>query len=184
MNGRISAYPSPLRSDRLPDAKLRLEEFWHRVVRGEWLSFLSSAPAAETKFDRIPGDQRRIDRADRCSDHPVGFDPGLVQRFVDAGLIGAKRAALEDEHDLSDVILIARASIGCAAGVEGSLLSFMTLRHLASLALNEVGIAGDARPRGGHPRGANAPASGSGLSVGMREPVRPVISRVPRWNVT
>ena len=51
---------------------------------------------------RVAADQRRVDRADRRADHPVGLDAGLVQRLVDADLVGAERAAaLQHEHDLA-----------------------------------------------------------------------------------
>src|SRR6187200_1587344 len=47
----------------------------------------------------VTGDERSVDRPDRCSNHPVGFDAGLVQRLVDTGLIGAERAATLQHHD-------------------------------------------------------------------------------------
>ncbi len=49
---------------------------------------------------RIAGDDRRVDRADRDAGHPVRLDAGFVQRLVDAGLIGAERAAaLQHQRD-------------------------------------------------------------------------------------
>ena len=49
----------------------------------------------------IARDQARIDGADRGADDPVRLDAGLVQRLVDAGLIGAERTtALQHQHDL------------------------------------------------------------------------------------
>ena len=49
------------------------------------------------------GDQAGVDGADRGADHPVGLDAGLVQRLVDADLVGAERAAaLEDQHPLAE----------------------------------------------------------------------------------
>jgi hypothetical protein len=54
----------------------------------------------------VAGDDGGVDRADRRSDQPVGLDPGLVQGLVDAGLVGAERAAaLEDEDDLAELRL-------------------------------------------------------------------------------
>ena len=53
----------------------------------------------------VAGDQAGVDGADRCADDPVGLDAGLVQRLIDAGLIGAERAAaLEDENDLASLL--------------------------------------------------------------------------------
>src|SRR5690349_10441787 len=46
----------------------------------------------------IAGDEAGIDRTDRGADDPVGLDAGLMQRLVDAGLVGAERsAALQDQ---------------------------------------------------------------------------------------
>ena len=51
---------------------------------------------------RIAGDQAGVDGADRGADDPVRLDAGLVQRLIDAGLIGAERAAaLQHQHDLA-----------------------------------------------------------------------------------
>ena len=48
----------------------------------------------------VAGDDRGVDGADRDADHPIRFQPGLMQRLVDAGLIGAERAAaLQDQAD-------------------------------------------------------------------------------------
>src|SRR6476469_1983263 len=50
------------------------------------------------------GNQRRVDCADRCADHPSVRNSGLVQGFVNADLIGAEGpAALEDEHGLAEL---------------------------------------------------------------------------------
>src|SRR5216683_2127661 len=50
----------------------------------------------------IAGDQRGVDRADRGADDPVGLDPGLVHRFVNADLVCARRAAaLQHQHRLT-----------------------------------------------------------------------------------
>ena len=52
----------------------------------------------------VAGDQAGIDGADRGADHPVRLDAGLVQRLVDADLIGAQRpAALEDQDVLAEL---------------------------------------------------------------------------------
>ncbi len=62
----------------------------------------NSSSRLEAMFDRISGDQRGVDRADRGADHPVGLDARFVQRLVDADLVGAERAAaLEDQDDLT-----------------------------------------------------------------------------------
>ena len=59
------------------------------------------AQARQPVLRRIAGDQAGVDGADRGADDPVRLDAGLVQRLVDAGLIGAKRAAaLQHQHDL------------------------------------------------------------------------------------
>ena len=53
---------------------------------------------AQTVLGWIAGDDRRIDRTDGDARHPVGLDPGLMHRLIDAGLIGAERAAaLQDK---------------------------------------------------------------------------------------
>ena len=67
---------------------------------------------------RIAGDQAGVDGADRGADHPVGLQPDLLHRFIDAGLIGAQRAAaLEHQHHLTQVSLSNAASVpaSCAA---------------------------------------------------------------------
>ena len=51
---------------------------------------------------RIARDQAGIDGADRGADDPVRLDAGFVQRLIDAGLVGAERAAaLQHQHDLA-----------------------------------------------------------------------------------
>ena len=68
-----------------------------------------SRAAAPSGSPGVAGDQRGVDGADRRSDHPVGLDAGLVQRLVDADLIGAERAAaLQHEHDLPGNVRPAR----------------------------------------------------------------------------
>ena len=58
---------------------------------------------------RIAGDQAGIDGADRGADDPVRLDAGFVQRLIDAGLVGAERAAaLQHQHDLAGRILAER----------------------------------------------------------------------------
>jgi hypothetical protein len=62
------------------------------------------AQARQTVLRRVARDQAGIDRADRGADNPVRLDAGFMQRLVDAGLIGAKRAAaLQHQHDLPGV---------------------------------------------------------------------------------
>ena len=57
----------------------------------------------------VAGDQAGVDRADRGADHPVRLDAGLVQRLVDADLVGAERAAaLQHQHDLAEARLARR----------------------------------------------------------------------------
>ena len=69
----------------------------HRTI-GDHLPEL--AQPLEAALRRVAGDQRRIDAADRDAVHPVGLEPRLVQRLIDARLIGAERAAaLEDQRD-------------------------------------------------------------------------------------
>ena len=61
--------------------------------------------AAAGGLRRVAGDEAGVDGADRGADDPVRLDAGLVQRLVDAGLVGAERAAaLEHEHDLPVVL--------------------------------------------------------------------------------
>ena len=70
--------------------------------------------AVEAVFRRIARDQRRVDRAYRRSDHPIGLDAGLVQGLVDADLIGTERtAALQHQDDMTrkrGSFTVARAS--------------------------------------------------------------------------
>ena len=40
---------------------------------------------------RVPGDQGRVDRADRNSGHPVGMQIRLCESLVDTSLIGTER---------------------------------------------------------------------------------------------
>jgi hypothetical protein len=55
----------------------------------------------KTVLDLVAGDEARIDGADRGADQPVRLDAGLVQRLIDAALIGAEcAAALQHKHDL------------------------------------------------------------------------------------
>src|SRR6266705_1896114 len=97
---------------------------------------LNARPELAQFLDPLAGfaasNQRRVDRADRSADHPVGSDSGLVKRFIDADLIGAERpSALEDEHRLAEsrdfaferllhahFLSSGRASLGCGkAGI-------------------------------------------------------------------
>ena len=56
----------------------------------------------KTVLRLVAGDDARIDGADRGADQPVRLDAGVVQRLIDAALIGAERAsALQHEHDLA-----------------------------------------------------------------------------------
>src|SRR3977135_2308078 len=67
--------------------------------------------AAQTLFRFIAGDDRAVDRADRGADDPVWLDARLVQRLVDADLVGAERAAaLQHEDDLARDLLAAARS--------------------------------------------------------------------------
>src|SRR6516164_8589341 len=57
-------------------------------------------------FHLVPRDKTRIDGADRGADDPVGLDPCLMQRLIDAALISAERsAALQDENDLTIIVV-------------------------------------------------------------------------------
>jgi hypothetical protein len=59
----------------------------------------------------------------RRADHPVGLDPSVVQRLVDADLVGAQdAAALQHQHHLARGL--PRRSLGC----------FIDLRRPACLA--------------------------------------------------
>ncbi len=62
----------------------------------------NSLSRSSRSLGRAAGDDGGVDRADRGADHPVGLDPGLVQRLIDADLIGAERAAaLQHQHLLA-----------------------------------------------------------------------------------
>ena len=76
------------------------------------------AQARQPVLRRIAGDQAGIDGADRGADDPVRLDAGLVQRLVDAGLIGAERAAaLQHQHDLPRLGSRQRFQVRRSAGV-------------------------------------------------------------------
>src|SRR5262245_36927860 len=56
----------------------------------------------------IAGDDAGIDGADGGADDPVGLDARLVQRLIDAALIGAKRvASLQHKNNLAVVVVVA-----------------------------------------------------------------------------
>ena len=58
--------------------------------------------ASQPLGPRIAGDQAGVDGADGGADHPIRLKPHLPHRFIDAGLIGAERAAaLEHQHHLT-----------------------------------------------------------------------------------
>ena len=62
--------------------------------------FPELAQPLDTLFRRIPGDQGRVDRADRNASDPVRVQVRFGQGLVDAGLVGAERAAaLQDQCD-------------------------------------------------------------------------------------
>ena len=102
----------------------RTEQICKRPVKN--LAMLDAAPEfaqlikAVTRF--IARNQCRIDRANRGSDHPIGFDPSFVQRLIDADLIGTERAAaLEDQYRLTE---------RCEFFIEiGGHESFLLIRH-------------------------------------------------------
>ena len=48
---------------------------------------------------RVAGDDRAVDCADRRADDPVGLDARLVQRLIDADLVGAQRTAALQHQD-------------------------------------------------------------------------------------
>ena len=76
-------------------------------ARPEFLQLLEALAA------RIAGDQARIDRADRGADDPVRLDAVLVQRVIDAGLIGAERAAaLQHQNDLALAVWLRVRELG------------------------------------------------------------------------
>ena len=58
------------------------------------------AQLAEPGCARVAGDDRGVDGAERNPGHPIGLDPVLVQRLVNARLVGAERAAsLQDQRN-------------------------------------------------------------------------------------
>src|SRR5437764_805990 len=59
------------------------------------------AEPLEPALRLIADDEACIDGADRGADDPVGLDARLVQRLIDAALVGAERtAALQHQHHL------------------------------------------------------------------------------------
>src|SRR5262249_26828965 len=60
----------------------------------------------ESVFRLVPGDETRVDGADRSADDPVGLDACLMQRLIDAALISAERpSALQDENNLTIIVV-------------------------------------------------------------------------------
>ena len=58
---------------------------------------------AEALRRLVAGNQGAVDRTDRGADDPIRLDAALGQRLIDAGLIGAERAAaLKHQHGLLD----------------------------------------------------------------------------------
>ena len=60
------------------------------------------AQAIESRPGPVRRDDRAVDRADRCADHPVGLEARLVHGLVDAAVVRAERAAaLHHQDDLA-----------------------------------------------------------------------------------
>src|SRR5205807_2472695 len=68
--------------------------------------------------------QTGVDRPDRCADDPIWFDSGFMHGLINAGLIGAERAAaLQYQNNLAeirDVSLRAAAVRGVAGRLAGA----------------------------------------------------------------
>src|SRR5215470_17473812 len=47
----------------------------------------------EASLWRVAGDDRRVDGADRHAAHPARFEPTVLQRLIDPGLVGTERPA-------------------------------------------------------------------------------------------
>ena len=82
-------------------------EHRHRAKQAVQRAMLHAAPEFLETREPVAGlaarDQAGVDGADRSADHPVGLDAGLVQRLVDADLVGTQRpATLEDQHALAE----------------------------------------------------------------------------------
>jgi len=87
----------------LVEARKHLAEIPDRILLHP---FPELAQACDPVLDLVAGDQARVDGTDRGADDPVRLDAGLMQGLVDAGLIGAERAAtLEHQHDLAGQVL-------------------------------------------------------------------------------
>ena len=99
---------------------------------GEGVLQLDMAPErrqlVQPPIGPIAGDQRSVDGADRCADHPVRLDAGLVQRLVHPPLVGAQgAAALQHQHHLAGQLglgvgggLAAGVRPGCGLGRHGT----------------------------------------------------------------
>ncbi len=62
--------------------------------------FPEFAQLLESRFRRVPGDERRIDRSDRDAGHPIRIEMRIGQRLVDPRLISAESAApLQQQGD-------------------------------------------------------------------------------------
>src|SRR6267143_4319456 len=84
--------------------------------------------ARQALFGRVAGDDRAVDGADRGADDPVGLDARLVQRLVDADLVGAERAAaLQHEDDLArDLLAAARSHLEGHGASRAEVTSFFS----------------------------------------------------------
>src|SRR5690242_5186952 len=103
---------------------------------------LAQPPQAVLRL--VAGDDGAIDGADRGADDPVGLDALFAQGFVDAGLIGAERAAaLEHQHGLPDRPV--DASGARALGAELGRAGHHGLHVRPPLAKTPMGLAVSAR---------------------------------------
>ena len=98
--------PGDAGGKRLPVRQARADPGQHRQRLKRRRMFDAAPELAQLREPvgrPVAGDNRGVDRADRSADHPVRLDARFVQCLVDAGLIGAERAAaLKDQNDLPE----------------------------------------------------------------------------------
>ena len=100
----------------------------HLTVRADDPLAVGGAPGRVEpdvqRADGVAGDQARIDGADRGANDPIGLDSRLVQRLVDAGLVGAEgTAALEDPEWTARAIAEHGDRIAVGLDVKGTTLA-------------------------------------------------------------
>ena len=98
--GDLLVIDDPIKDRQEADSPTIRDTLW------TWFIELHGGPelleAFEAPLQLVAGDDAGIERPDRGADHPVRLDPCLMQRLIDASLIGTERAAaLHDQDNLA-----------------------------------------------------------------------------------